>query len=55
MIKLCHIFLVCPMLSVVVLTLSPKKSLKCVAAQKYIKEGKVGISYTKDRIRFKIK
>jgi len=55
MIKLCHIFLVCPMLSVVVLTLSPKKSLKCVAAQKYIKEGKVGISYTKDRIRFKMK
>jgi len=48
-------FFVCPMLLVVVLTLSPEKSLKCNAAQKYIKKGKVRISYTKDRIRLKIK
>jgi len=54
MIKFVTIF-VCPTLSVLVFTLSPNKSLKCDAAQNYIKKGKVSISYTKDRIRFKIK
>jgi len=29
--------------------------LKCDAAPKYIKKGKVSISYTKDRLIFKIK
>jgi len=33
---------------VVVLTQSPKKSLKCDAAPKYIKRAKVSISYTKE-------
>jgi len=40
MIKLVTFFW-CPMLSVVVLTLRPKKSLKCDAAPKYIKRAKL--------------